>query len=155
MPPLPPRRPWRLSRPAGAIAGVAVALIVLGCMSLSIGGNHAPYCEEDRTGVTTDASGVCMQKGKVTVQPGCEEQVFYPVPFAEVPNLQLRQARGIGVDFAVTGQDRRFFTVKNTDTVLPRTFQWTARGLRATEAVPPPVPPPLPPQPVPVEETPK
>jgi hypothetical protein len=65
-----------LSRPVGVLAGAALLLIFLGCMSLSIG------CKPD-------GDGTICQEGKVCLQGEEERDVYYPVPYASPPNLEI------------------------------------------------------------------
>ena len=81
-----PRR-WRI---AGAVAGAILAAVFLGCMSLNIGCRDSDGSSS--VGVTTDASGVVKQEGKITLAPGCSQQVFYPICYCSVPNLELRES---------------------------------------------------------------
>lgn len=126
------RRGWRV---AGALAGTALAAVFLGCMSLNIGCGES-VCTTP-VGVTTDASGVVKQQGKVTVGPGCQQQVFYPICYAGVPNLEIRESGCFSPHHEISRQEKDCFYILNTDSSFSHTFHWTARGVREV-AVPPP-----------------
>ncbi|HEY7157155.1 MAG TPA: hypothetical protein VH575_24590, partial [Gemmataceae bacterium] len=83
-----PAETWRirlgrvlLSRSVGALAGVVIVLIILGCMSLSFGGLSI--------GCKTEPDGTVCQEGKVNLHQGQELDVYYPVPYTSPPNLEL------------------------------------------------------------------
>jgi hypothetical protein len=121
------------------LAVIAWTVIILGCMSISIGGRHVT------TGHHED--GAFVQEGKVQLGPGCEQDVFYPIPYACPPNLQID--RGCHHCVLVLQKEDRF-RICNPG-VFARTVEWTARGVRAmppppvvpvpaTPALPPPTP---------------
>jgi hypothetical protein len=124
-----------LSRRAGVVAAVAVLVILLGCMSISIG-------KFGTTGSTIEADGVLCQEGEATVPPGVIWQVHYPIPFLHPPSLEVGDTFHRSV---LIGQDEGCFRVRN-DSSSTVTVSWKARGLKATVApvvVPPPEPPPV------------
>lgn len=133
------------SRRMAALAGAAWIAVVLGCMSISIGGKHiTPGLHED---------GAFVQEGKVHVPPGCQQAVYYPLPYAAPPNLDidctLHQCN-------IVEQKADHFVICNHG-VFPRSVDWTARGVKCGPPpglpLPPPEPVPAlpPPQPLPVE----
>src|SRR3954452_8045487 len=67
-------------RPAGAAATLLTMLIIFGCMTH----NHYHTTE----GVSA-IDGTLTQAGEVSVSGGSEQVIFYPVPFASPPNLEL------------------------------------------------------------------
>src|SRR5262249_19832252 len=87
--------------------------IVLGCMSLSIGGRQGGSSCED---------GVSEHSGEVKVSAGRELDVYYPVPFASPPNLTLAddcdhvvqvEGRPDNFDCVLLEQQFDHFRVKN------------------------------------------
>ena len=145
--PLVPRSPGRfisplLTRQAGILAAVAVLVVVLGCMSISIGKFSG-----------TEADGVFCQEGEVTMAAQELREVFYPVPYAHSPNLEVSSTFH---DCKLVSQREGSFQVRN-EAYHSVTMSWKARGLRAAPvAVIPAVPaaPELPPPaPVPAEST--
>jgi hypothetical protein len=137
-----------LRRRAAVLAAAVTVLIFLGCMSLSIGGRNY----EGQPGGHTDGD-VFIQKGTVHVKGRCEQDVYYPVPYAHTPNLEL----GEDIDqYHLVEQKEDHFRVWNPGPGTA-TVKWKARGVRVPP--PAPVPPPvvvpeqaapLPPEPVPV-----
>jgi hypothetical protein len=71
------------SRPVGALAVGTLALIFLGCMSLSFGGLSI--------GCRTEPDGTVCEEGKVELHPGKPLDVYYPAPYASPPNLELTE----------------------------------------------------------------
>jgi hypothetical protein len=126
-----------LSRPAGAAAGAATALIILGCMSITLGGRTVTYENATIEGVTT------FEGDAHVAGSGCQD-VYYPAPFASKPNLEVTDAWG---DCAVIDQHEEFFRLQNAS-AFGRTAHWKARGVRGTPS-PPPVLAPAPPDPAP------
>jgi len=126
---------WRV---AGALAGVALVAVFLGCMSLNIGCRDSGCT--DSIGVTTDSCGVVRQEGKVTLGPGCSQQVFYPICYASIPNLELRESGCISTHHLLSHQEKNYFVLENKDPSFSRTFRWVARGTREAPVVGPPAP---------------
>src|ERR1700682_6524953 len=151
--PLPNRKPCTESanrfRIAAALAAVAFVLIVLGCMSFSIGG---------KTVVRPPDGNPFEQSGAIELRPGAEQDVFYAIPYASTPNLEI-DSMFDDLDLVELHADH--FRVRNTSNVLlSRTVEWKARGVKClplapiTVVPPPPAPaapshPPPPPAPVP------
>jgi hypothetical protein len=128
-----------LSRPAGVAAGSVTLLILLGCMSITLGGRTVSYENVTAEGITTF-------EGEAHVAGNSCQDVYYPAPFAGRPNLDVTDAWG---DCAVIDQRNDFFRLQNTS-AFARTARWKARGVRATPAPPPvlaPAPDPAPPAP--------
>lgn len=133
-------RPPRARRLAAGIAAALAAVVVLGCMSISIG---------KFTGSTfTDDAGALCQSDEEEIKPGCEQDIYYPIPYASVPHLTLSSTPFDQVVLVEQREDR--FRVRNTGAFTYK-ITWKAKGLRATTVVT--VPPPLPPV-VPVPPTP-
>jgi hypothetical protein len=134
-----------LGRTLGIGAAIALLFILLGCMSISIG-------RFSSTGSTTADDGTFCQEGEVTVPGNCVREVYFPVPYAHPPNLEVSDTFNHG---ELLEQKEGSFKVRNSS-AFSLTITWKARGIKVG-AVPiaplPPVPiePPLPPAPVPVD----
>ena len=123
------------SRRVGTAAAAVALLIVLGCMSLSIG---------KFTSGVTDETGALCQTDEVTLPSGCDREVFYPVPYAGPPHLDVGNTPFNEIVLVEQKEDR--FRVRN-HSAFSKTMTWKARGVRTAGApvvVVPPVPPPLP-----------
>jgi hypothetical protein len=158
-----------LSRSVLIAAVTVFTVIVIGCMSLQIGGNGEVLTTAD-TPLPPNAcsDGMLEQHGGVTVPDGREQEVYYPHPYISPPNLTLH---GDCEHCSIIWQKRDRFCIKNTG-LFSRDVQWQAVGLKLRVGPPPvivappppegppaPVPPPpgvrqLPPEPVPVEPKP-
>lgn len=113
-----------------------LALVFLGCMSISIGrfSNSTPF--ED---------GTFAQEGEVNVPGNGVLQVFYPAPYASPPNLTAEDTFN---HLRIVEQTPGYFRVENTGGLSAKCC-WKARGVRAAvihpdspAGGPPPVPPP-------------
>jgi hypothetical protein len=107
------------------LALICLPLLATGCICLSFGG-----CER------AEADGVLTQTGKVTCK--CESQVtvYYPVPYASPPNLEIHdQAK----NFSLLEQRADCFRIVQVSPGLPN-VDWTARGMRAPAVIAPPTP---------------
>jgi hypothetical protein len=114
-----------LRRLAGIASALAWLAIILGCMSLSIG---------DRTVLPDDRLSYA-QEGSVRVEIGQELDVYYPVPYASPPNLEIK---GPG-SYTIVDQQADHFRVRakvEGNTIGWEGFDWTARGVRVV--LPPP-----------------
>ena len=118
-----------LTRKAGVIAAVALLVILLGCMSISIG-------KFTGTGTCTEADGIFCQEGEVTLAAGELRQVFYPAPYAQPPNLEVSDTFH---NCVLIHQQESGFTARN-DAGHSVTLSWKARGTRPTPPVLPPAP---------------
>jgi hypothetical protein len=141
-----------LSRRVGALAGFVLALIILGCMSLSFGGLSI--------GGRTEADGTLCQEGDVKLRVGQEQDVFYPIPYASPPNVELS---GDMDHCEIVDQKADHFRIRNPSggQACPH---WHARGVKACApttvivaspparpaGTPPAPPPPVLPAPTPV-----
>ncbi len=117
------------------VAALVLALlttIFLGCMSLSFGG---------RTYQGTTAENVVVQEGKAVIPAHCEQDVYYPRPFAHTPNLEMEDTMFAG---SVVEQKEDHFRIVNNG-LLPVTASWTARGVPTPLVVPVSSPPSQPP----------
>jgi hypothetical protein len=97
-----------------------MVLIFLSCMSFSIG---------DRSAESPPGTNPLVQEGEVTVLPGTEQDVYYPIPYASPPNLTIK-------DFAkeceIVAQEPDHFRIANANGTHGGFFEvkWKARGLR-------------------------
>lgn len=138
-----------VGRWVGMLSFVALAVVFLGCMSLSIG---------ERTVTTSLEGDVLTQQGCVATLASKEErEVYYPIPYATPPNLELTTESACDRhDVQILEQKEDRFRIKAKSALLS-SVTWKARGVRrpappAGPAPPEVVPPPeLPPQPVAVE----
>jgi hypothetical protein len=109
-----------LSRKTGLAAGAVLMVIVLGCMNISIGSFRR---SED---------GTFEQKGELRLASGCEQDVYYPIPFAHTPNVELS---GDVDNCFLVEQKEDHFRIRN-----PGPFKccpdWTARGVRCAPPAP-------------------
>ena len=131
-----------------AVSAILIALIFLGCMSLSIG-EHKHLPGEATTGVLT-------QEGTILLQPGSEQTVYYPIPYAQPPNLELEDEHNVHQYCVVQEQKPDLFRISYPQPHHKGyiTVTWKARGVRVpAPSVATPAPASsseLPPAPVPV-----
>ena len=142
---------WLLSRPVFGVVTVALIVLFLGCMSAPEKVAYQPHSSAEDVGVFTDPdSGVVKQVGQLSLGKSEQQKVYYPIPYATVPNLTLL---GVTDDFSgkpvIVQQEPGWFLIQNTNPFNPKSCRWEARGLKAGE----PAAPPLPPRPVPVESS--
>lgn len=123
-----------LSRPVGVVAGALMLLIFLGCMSLSI-----------KIGCKPEPDGTTCQEGKVYLRQGQEVDVYYPVPYASPPNLELS---GDSDNCEIIEQKADYFHIRYKGSIYAKPH-WKARGQKCLPPgvapaviVPPPSPPP-------------
>jgi hypothetical protein len=143
-------KPPLFLRLAGILSGLSLLALFLGCMSLSIGGGN---CDAD----VLDQSGkVCLKRGEV-------QDVYYPIPYASPPNLELDWMDADACE--ILDQKADHFRIVINKGSCPFGVTWKARGVKAPVIVPaaaspcPPVseaPPPaaLGPEPAPVAQPP-
>ena len=125
-----------------------MVLVILGCMSISIGGFSS---------VHSDDPELLVQEGKVHLSPNGSETVYYPIPYAHIPNLELSGGI-IENEWILVDQQEDHFRIESTRKNGIGTWVcWKARGLKmapVNPVAPPPVPPPssepLPSAPVPL-----
>jgi hypothetical protein len=138
-----PSRLWT----AAAFAVAGTALTFLGCVSFPLDG---PSVSE-----SASARAVLMQEGEVVVPARSEQVVYYPVPYASPPNLELdADLADLFRRCEVVEQRPDRFRVRNP-TLFPHTIGWTARGVRCAPAFVAPLPPRGMPVPIPPGTTPK
>lgn len=114
----PPSAPAPGMRLAAACAVVVLAVIFLGCMSIEIGG-FGGRCMEN---------GVLHQKGSIELQPGAEQDIYYPVAYGRPPNLELDACLD---HYVLLEQKEDHFRVRNRDASGTTTLRWKARGMPA------------------------
>lgn len=126
-----------MHRKVTAAALAVWGLIILGCMSISIGGKHfsAAPCE----------NGTFAQCGETPILAGCEQDIYYPIPYASPPYLEID---GTFSECTIVEQHADHFRVKSTASHFSRNVKWTAKGVKAIPPLVPHVPPPAP-QPIP------
>lgn len=100
---------------------LCVPIVCAGCFSLCIG-----YPGQE------GVDGVLTQHGKVQCITGQPETVFYPVPYASPPNLEIDQDKK---SWTILEQRTDAFCI--TRTMDGPALQWTARGSRAPRVAPP------------------
>jgi hypothetical protein len=142
---------WLLSRPAFGVVAVALLALFLGCMGGPDRVIPQPRSGAEEVGVFTDPdSGVVKQTGHLSLSKSEQQKVYYPIPYATVPNLTLL---GVADDFSgkpvIVQQETGWFLIHNTNPFNAKSCRWEARGLKTAE----PAGPPLPPRPVPIEAT--
>jgi hypothetical protein len=122
--------------PNRQFAWLALALLLpilaTGCFCLSIGGSEKGTSED----------GIVKQSGKIELDRGRELDVYYPIPYASTPNLELDDWFN---NYRIIEQKADHFRVKNVGGAFG--VEWTARGVRACNPTPlaVPVPTPAPP----------
>jgi hypothetical protein len=147
------------SRPAGAIAGILLVALFIGCMNISFGGRTSHGSAND--------PDLCCQEGIVKLNPGEDRIVYYPIPYQSPPNLEIEAEsfRSDSVSLLEQKEDHFRIVWKKEELVFPRSsvqVTWKARGVRGVqpqgvsplapvESAPPP-PTPLPVRPIPVEK---
>jgi hypothetical protein len=112
------------ARAAVCVGGLLFVGFSLGCMNLSFGGRTqvvSPAAHDD----PSTADGV--QRGKGFVLPGQEVSVYYPVPYAQPPNLQFEETDKKGY-LQIVDQKPDHFRVKNISG-WNVDFPWKARGI--------------------------
>jgi hypothetical protein len=119
------------NRATAGVGACVTLLVVLGCMSISIGGHsseEAKPCPDD--------GGLRAQEGKFPIRPGAEQIVYYPAPYSSPPNLELEDSQGF---CEIIEQKETYFRVRFRRDFLTsqQSLTWKARGMRAAPAAPP------------------
>lgn len=142
------RTDWVL-RIGAATAVVAILFIILGCMSLTIGGRTEVVQHEENDG------GVLTQTGEAIIAGDSELDVYYPIPYPNIPNLVLTHYKLLN-EPRLVAQKEDHFRVRNPDGSALN-LKWTAKGMKPPTPVlvapvnpPPPPPPPELPPPAPI-----
>jgi hypothetical protein len=110
------------SHKAAALAAGAVVLIVLGCMCLNFGSQSSSPDNSD---------GVLAQEGSISVPANSEVEVYYAIPYSNIPNLTIDDRFSY---FIITEQKENHFRVRNKDH-FGRNAEWKARGQRVQPPV--------------------
>lgn len=106
------------------LAIVCLSLLTTGCLCLSFGGG----CEGCGGGEHTESSGVLTQKGSLPKASGEPVTVYYPVPYASPPNLELRDPLN---KCRIIDQRADSFRIVQDGPGMPD-VNWTARGVKST-----------------------
>jgi hypothetical protein len=106
-----------------AICGIVLAVVVMGCMSISIGKFAATAVEAEEP---------FCQEGECSLA-GCERDVYYPIPFAHPPNLEVT---GLSGQYELLEQREDHFRIRGGSMPGTPTLQWKAKGVRAARATP-------------------
>jgi hypothetical protein len=124
-----------LSAPVGATAAALMLTIIMGCMSLQIGCKTGP-------------DGTICQEGKVSLEGHQELDVYYPVPYASPPNLEIEGDSGFDIIEQKADHFRLRCKVLHIGGDGRTHWNWKARGPKCspgaapTVIVTPPAPPP-------------
>jgi hypothetical protein len=103
---------------AGGTAGALFVLILLGCMNFAIG---------NRNWESRDS--VLDQEGEIHLSPGAERDIYYPVPYANIPNLELTEDFHRDGVFDIVDQKEDHFRVRSK-TWFQIDMHWHARGVQ-------------------------
>jgi hypothetical protein len=99
------------------LALVCIPMLTTGCLCLNIGGFSCDH---------GDADGVTAQKGELNGGHGAPFMVYYPVPYASPPNLELHDPFH---RCKILEQRADGFMVAMDGPSIP-SVDWTARGVR-------------------------
>ncbi|CAN5570456.1 hypothetical protein BH10PLA2_BH10PLA2_39330 [soil metagenome] len=120
---------WRLLLVLGILC---LPLLSTGCICLSFGGWGGHETGEHCDGDHPDTNGAVTQKGTLTSGNGEPVTVYYPVPFASPPNLEIRDQFN---KCRIIEQRADSFKVVQ-DGPIPPSVHWTARGVTTSVAAP-------------------
>jgi hypothetical protein len=146
-------------RKLAAFATLLLVAITLGCMSLSFGERTVTYAPGDGpppSAVPSDGV-LYAQEGTAKVKANGTSTIYYPLPYASSPNLEVREDESTvkwDEHFEIVEQRPDRFTVRNTDWAWAHSLHWVAKGARPAPpagTAPPPPEPALPPRPVPID----
>ncbi len=112
---------WKLLVLLGVIC---LPLLATGCICLSFGGWGQGFSEHT-DGEHHDAGGAVTQKGALTFGNGEPVTVYYPVPFASPPNLEIRDQPN---KCKIIDQRADCFRIVQDGPGVPP-VHWTARGV--------------------------
>jgi hypothetical protein len=116
-------------RVATCLAAGFWILAVLGCMNLNFGSTPMVELKPD-----VQLSDVRSQEGKILVQPGKEQVVYYIKPYSTPPNLELDDTTGV---CDIVEQKENYFKVRfNPTTGMPAVaaISWKARGAQTAQS---------------------
>ena len=119
-------------RAALGMVMLLLAIAQTGCICLSFGGTSE---SEDHA--------TFVQTRKLVLQPGQELDVYYPVPYASPPNLEIEDTWRSCV---VIDQKPDHFRIRSDSRfgqVFGEDVKWTARGIRAATPIAVSVQPPI------------
>lgn len=113
------------------LALICIPLLATGCFCLNIGGCGCDHAEPN---------GVLAQKGKFAGANGGPMTIYYPVPYASPPNLELHDPFH---NYTIVDQRADSFRiVQDQIHVGPggiasdASVEWTARGVRSPATLP-------------------
>jgi len=110
----------RQPRPALCVVLVIVcSLLSMGCLSLNFG-NWTSHNNEDPS--------VLSQTGSARVTKGQIADIYYPVPYASAPNVELDD---MFHNYEIVEQKADHFRVRNNSGSWD--VKWTARGMRVAQ----------------------
>ncbi len=131
------------------ITTALVGLMMISCMSLSFGGRtyEAPEaeCGSSPACGCKQVDGVLVQKGQINLRgqlsPEVVQTVYYPVPYASPPNLQVGGDGFLDEAIVLVEQHPDHFKYRTSGShvfggSIP--IRWTARGVRRADTIPPP-----------------
>jgi hypothetical protein len=119
---------WKLLFVLGVIC---LPLLSTGCICLSFGGwghDSGEQCESKHH----DSDGAVTQKGSLTFGNGEPVTVYYPVPFASPPNLEIRDQFN---KCRIIDQRADCFRIVQDGPSVP-SVHWTARGITTPASTP-------------------
>jgi hypothetical protein len=108
------------------LAAICLPLMSTGCLCLSFGG-----CESCGAGDHPESNGVLTQKGGLPSSNGGPVTVYYPVPYASPPNLELHDQLN---KCRIVEQRADGFVVQDGQGLLG--VSWTARGVKGPPSTP-------------------
>jgi len=117
------------SRLAGGTAGILFVLTLLGCMNFAIGNR---MCE--------GPDGLLSQDGEVHLAGKTEQDIYYPIPYANIPNLEITDVSKPQL-VEIVDQKEDHFRIRS-EVSFDINLHWRARGMRVG-FLPPPPPQPL------------
>jgi hypothetical protein len=120
---------WRLLLVLGIIC---LPLLSTGCICLSFGGWGGHESKESCDSEHPSTGGAVTQKGNLTFGNGEPVTVYYPVPFASPPNLEIRDQFS---KCRIIEQRADCFKIVQDGPSIP-SVHWTARGVTGPTITP-------------------
>jgi hypothetical protein len=116
------------SKTAAAAVACLGAVIVLGCMNISLGGKHDEVCKP-----VFEECPPFEQVGKIPIRAGNDQVIYYAVAYTSPPNLEVEDPFGL---CEVLEQKENCFKVHFHANVTssPQYLAWKARGARMPSA---------------------
>ncbi len=110
------------------LAIVCLPLLTTGCLCLSFGGGCDGHCG----GEHPESNGVLTQKGSFAKPTGEPVTVYYPVPYASPPNLEIQDP--LNKCHIIDQRADCFRIVQDGPGML--NVNWTARGVKSISPSP-------------------